>query len=106
MKEITVKELKSKIDSGENPVILDVREFAEVQAGKISDFHIPMGEIANNLDKLNPYKNNEIIVYCRGGKRSAAITQFLETQGFANVNNLRGGITSWKQEIDPKITVA
>lgn len=105
MKEITVSELKLKLDSGNEVVILDVRENDEHAAGKISDLHIPMGEIAQRLSELEPYKNKELVVHCRSGKRSASVTQFLTSQGFSNVENLRGGITAWKNEIDSGVTV-
>ena len=103
--DISVSELKKRLESGEKLQLLDVREWAEVQAGKLTDLTIPMGEVALNLDKLAHLKDQELIVYCRSGKRSGAIVQFLKGQGFDNVRNLTGGVSAWKAEADPTFVV-
>jgi adenylyltransferase/sulfurtransferase len=98
--EITVKELKRRLDAGEAITVLDVREPHEYQAGHISELHIPMGEIPARMHELDP--SRETIVYCRSGNRSSRVVEFLQSSGFDKVWNLKGGITAWVQEMGPK----
>jgi len=96
---ITVSELKIRQDQGDAIFLLDVREPHEYSMAKIEgSVLIPLGELANSLDKLD--KNTEIVAYCHKGMRSADAVGFLLQQGFANVKNLIGGIESWSIEID------
>ena len=96
---ITVSELKIRQDQGDDIFLLDVREPHEYSMAKIEgSVLIPLGELANSLDKLD--KNTEIVAYCHKGMRSADAVGFLLQQGFANVKNLIGGIESWSIEID------
>ena len=100
--EITVTELNQRIQSGELPFILDVREEHEVVVAKIEGTsHIPMNQVAARLDEID--QNGEIIVYCKTGGRSAKICTLLTNQNFQNVKNLQGGIRAWSQTIDPSI---
>jgi sulfur-carrier protein adenylyltransferase/sulfurtransferase len=99
MKEVTVTELKKMMDAKEDFQLLDVREEHERDIASIGGELIPMNEIMDNLDKVS--KEKKVVVYCRSGKRSGAIVQTLETQGFKNVYNLKGGILTWATEIDP-----
>jgi rhodanese-related sulfurtransferase len=102
MKEITVKELKTKMDSGEDIQLIDVREDNERQFTNIGGDHIAMGTIANNLDKIS--KDKEVVIYCRSGSRSGQVVNFLEmNHGFKNLNNLKGGILAWASEIDDSV---
>ena len=101
--EISVSDLKRRLDSGERPVLLDVREPFEWNIANLGDYGatmIPMREVQGSLDKLE--RNNEIIVYCRSGGRSANVVDFLQAQGF-NAVNLSGGILAWAREIDPSV---
>lgn len=96
---ITVRELKTRQDQGDDIFLLDVREPHEYSMAKIEgSVLIPLGELANSLNKLD--KNTEIVAYCHKGMRSADAVGFLLQQGFANVKNLIGGIESWSIEID------
>ncbi len=102
--EITVRELKEKLDAGEEVAVLDVREpheyevaNLEVQGAKL----IPLGELPNRLSELN--QNDEVAVYCKTGGRSAKAVKTLQDAGFGNVYNVEGGITAWSEEIDPSI---
>lgn len=98
MKEITVTELKTKIDSNEPHQLIDVREPYEIEICEIGGEAIPMGEIMQNLDRIN--KDVPVIIHCRSGKRSAAIVNALEANGFNDCYNLVGGILAWANEID------
>jgi rhodanese-related sulfurtransferase len=96
---ITVRDLKIRQDQGDAIFLLDVREPHEYSIAKLEgSVLIPLGELANSLDKLD--KNTEIVAYCHKGMRSADAVGFLLQQGFANVKNLIGGIESWSIEID------
>lgn len=102
MKEISVIELKKLIDSKQDFQLIDVREEHEVEICNIGGEHIPMGEVMDNLDKIS--KTKQVIIHCRSGARSGAICQALESQGYSNVYNLKGGIIAWATDIDPSLT--
>jgi rhodanese-related sulfurtransferase len=83
-------------------VLLDVREPHELAAAAIDEtVHIPMAQIPNRLEELDPEKT--IVVMCHGGMRSMQVAGFLAQQGFAHVVNLDGGIDAWSREVDPGI---
>jgi rhodanese-related sulfurtransferase len=98
MKELTAKEVQSLLNEGKKLSIIDVREVFEVMTGKIPGaVNIPMGQIADAVDKLD--QSNEYVIVCRSGNRSAHVTMFLEAQGF-NVSNMRGGMLAWNGAIE------
>jgi sulfur-carrier protein adenylyltransferase/sulfurtransferase len=100
--EITVQDLKARLDRGDRPVLVDVREPHEVQICKLDDDRlIPLREFASRYTELDP--NSEIIVYCKVGQRSERAAQFLRDKGYAKARNLRGGIDAWAREIDPTV---
>ena len=102
MKEITVQELKTKIDNKEQFQLIDVREENERQFTNIGGDHISMGSVMQSLDKIQ--KDKDVVIYCRSGSRSAQIVNFLEmNQGFENLYNLKGGILAWADHIDDSI---
>ncbi|CAN5470318.1 hypothetical protein BH10BAC1_BH10BAC1_08500 [soil metagenome] len=102
MKEITVSELKKLKDSNADFELIDVREEHELEICEIGGVHIAMGEVMDNLDKIS--KDKQVVIHCRSGARSGAICQALESAGYSNVYNLKGGIIAWSTEIDPSIT--
>ena len=98
--EITAVELKKKLDAGETPFILDVREPNEYQINRIpGSVLIPLGELPRRYQELP--KDREIISQCKMGGRSAKAMDFLKTVGFTNVKNLKGGILDWVDKVDP-----
>ncbi len=102
--EISPKELKKRLDAGDNLVILDVREPQELEICKLKyTMHVPMGDLQSRVGELNDHKNKEIVVYCRSGGRSGQCANFLRAQGFANVLNLEGGILAWSDDVDPSL---
>ena len=103
MQEITVQELKDKMDSGEDFQLIDVREDFEYETSNIGGELIPLGGILIEADKVS--KDKPVVVMCRSGKRSAVAISQLEAQGFTNLYNLQGGILAWAQEIDPEMQV-
>lgn len=94
--DITVQELKQKMESGEAFTLVDVREGWENEEFNIGGQLIPLGGLMNQLYELEPHKNDEIVVYCRSGNRSGMAQALLQAQGFTNVRNLTGGVIAWK----------
>src|SRR6201986_5576693 len=103
MKEITVQELKEKIDKGEDFQLIDVREDFEYEMSNLGGTLIPLGGILIEAEKID--KTKPVVVMCRSGKRSAAAIMQLEQQGFTNLYNLQGGILTWASEVDPTMNV-
>ncbi|MDW8209364.1 MAG: molybdopterin-synthase adenylyltransferase MoeB [Chloroherpetonaceae bacterium] len=100
--EITVRELKARMDRGERLTIVDVREPYEYEIARIpGTILIPLGQIEARADELNP--EAEIILHCRSGKRSADALNRLKARGFKRLKNLVGGILAWSEEIDPSV---
>lgn len=99
--QISVEQLKIKLDKGDKPLILDVREPSEYARANIGAKLIPLGEIPKRFTELDP--NEEIIIHCHHGGRSQRAVEFLYEKGFARVKNLVGGIDAWSVKIDPKI---
>jgi sulfur-carrier protein adenylyltransferase/sulfurtransferase len=101
MPEMSVEELKQKMDAKEDIFVLDVREPHEYQICNINAHLIPLGQLQARVGELDPDKH--IVVHCRSGKRSADAVNWLQSQGFEKVQNLAGGILAWADKIDPKM---
>lgn len=102
LREITVQELHEMQQSGEDFQLIDVREPYETEIATLNGILIPMGEVADNIDKID--RDKTVIVHCRSGMRSANIIEFLqENHSFDNLYNLKGGILAWSDEIDPGV---
>jgi adenylyltransferase/sulfurtransferase len=98
--DMTVLQLKARIDAGTRPFILDVREPTEYQINRIEgSVLIPLGELPQRHRELDP--TAEIVCQCKSGVRSAKAAAFLRQQGFTNVKNLTGGIMAWVDQVDP-----
>jgi rhodanese-related sulfurtransferase len=93
--DITVNELKERLDAGEDLNLIDVREDYEYDEQNLGGRLIPLGELPDRLDELEDLKDEEVIVQCRSGNRSGKAKAFLESQGFTNVRNLTGGMLAW-----------
>ncbi len=106
MQEITVLELKRKLDENQEVVLVDVRELEERVVSHIGGFHIPLSNLPSKIWDLEEYKEAEIVVYCRSGARSANAVAFFLQMGYQNVSNLKGGMKAWKNEVDNSIEVA
>ena len=99
--QMTVKELKARLDAGENVQLIDVREPYEYQIAQIGGKLIPQNDVPNRLAEID--RDREVVVHCRSGARSQRIAEFLKQAGYPNVSNLAGGILAWSEEIDPKV---
>lgn len=103
MNEITVQELKEKLDNGEDFQLIDVREDFEYETSNLGGQLIPLGGILIEADKIS--KDKPVVVMCRSGKRSAAAIMQLQQLGYTNLSNLQGGILAWAAEVDPTLNV-
>jgi rhodanese-related sulfurtransferase len=100
--QLSPTELATRLRSGETVPLLDVREFEENQFVALpGSLLIPLGELAERLDELEPWKSQTFVVYCHHGIRSARAVGFLRSQGFTGALNLAGGIDRWSAEVDP-----
>jgi sulfur-carrier protein adenylyltransferase/sulfurtransferase len=99
--EITPRELKNRLDRGDNLFILDVREPHEFQICNLKGHLIPLGELPRRVHELD--SSQEIVAHCRSGKRSAEAVDFLRKAGFRKILNLKGGILAWSDEVDPSV---
>jgi adenylyltransferase/sulfurtransferase len=99
--QITVKELKHRMDAGEDVYILDVREPFEYQIANLGGKLIPQNDVPQRLAEID--RNREIIVQCKSGGRSQRIAELLKQNGYERVSNLAGGILAWSNEIDPSM---
>lgn len=99
--EITPRELKTRLDRGDDLFILDVREPHEFQICNLNGYLIPLGELPRRVHELD--SSREIVAHCRSGKRSAEAVDFLRKAGFRKILNLKGGILAWSDEVDPSV---
>ena len=96
---VTVGELKEKQDRGESVTLLDVREPHEWQISDLpASVKIPLGVLSQRFAELS--RDDELVVYCRSGGRSAQAVQFLSQMGYVKAKNLVGGINHWAEAID------
>lgn len=105
MKEITVEELKQRLDNGEQLHIIDVREPEEYAEYNIGAQLIPLGKIMGmQLEDIDELMDEELIVHCKSGKRSMQACIVLEQVGFKNCISVAGGAMAWQDKYgDSKI---
>lgn len=97
MELISVDELKRRKDAGEELHILDVREPHEYAEANMGALLIPLGQVmSGQIDAIEDWKDQEVIVHCRSGARSATACAVLEQMGFKNTKNLTGGMLAWQ----------
>ncbi|MDQ6608629.1 MAG: rhodanese-like domain-containing protein [Bacteroidota bacterium] len=99
MKIISVEELKTKIDSGEKINLIDCREPHEYAESHIGGKLIPLGKIQTmQVEEIEDLKDEEVIVYCRSGRRSMMACMVLDQMGFKDTYNVEGGILAWQEK--------
>lgn len=99
--EISVEELKQRLDKKDDLFVLDVREPHEYQICNLNGYLIPLNDLPKRVHELDPSK--DMVVHCRSGGRSAKAVEFLRQAGFTKARNLAGGILAWSDRIDPKV---
>jgi rhodanese-related sulfurtransferase len=99
MQNISVTELKNRVDAGEKINLIDVREPFENADFNIGGKLIPLGKIQTmQVDDIEDLKDEEVILYCRSGNRSGQACLILDTLGFTNTKNLSGGMLAWEEK--------
>lgn len=102
IREIDARALKQRLDNGDTPALLDVREDWEAAICRLPGARlIPMNELPGRLAELDPER--ELVVYCHHGVRSAHVCAWLLQQGYLKVANLAGGIEEWASAVDPEM---
>ena len=102
--EIDCRSVAEKLRRGDDFLLLDCRERDEHQAVRIEQaVLIPMSELAQRADELDPHRGREIVVHCHHGGRSLRVAMWLRQQGHAGAKSMAGGIDQWAQEIDPSL---
>lgn len=103
IEEISAADLKRRMDAGDDIQLIDVRQpdewaFAKIEGAKL----IPLGEILSRMSEID--ESRETVLHCKSGMRSANAVQALQRAGFTgSLKNLKGGITAWSNDVDPKI---
>ena len=103
MQNISVDELKARMDAGEKLNLFDCREPHEYAEFNIGATLIPLGKIQTmQIDELEDLKEEEVIIYCRSGNRSGQACLILDTMGFKNTRNVTGGMLAWQEKFGNK----
>ena len=98
--EISPQDLKARLDRNQAPLLLDVRQDWETRLARLPKaVHIPIEELELRVDELS--RDDDIVVYCHQGVRSAAVAEYLRSLGFTAVRNLSGGLDLWARTVDP-----
>lgn len=93
--DINVKELKTRLDAGEKFIFIDVREPFEFDEFNLNAQLIPLATVPERIAEFEDHKDDEIIIHCRSGKRSAQAQMLFQMSGFTNVRNVEGGVLDW-----------
>jgi rhodanese-related sulfurtransferase len=101
MNSITPRALKQKIEQGEQILLIDVREESERAVCHIGGTLIPLAQVPARIAEIP--RDGSVVVYCRSGVRSATAIEYLENQGYKNLQNLTGGILRWSDEVDSSV---
>lgn len=96
--DISVIELRKRLDAGEKINLIDVREQYEYDEFNLGGELIPLGTLPGKLEDIETLKDEEVIVHCRSGARSGTAKMFLTQSGFTNVRNLIGGVLDWQAQ--------
>ena len=101
----SVTELKTKIDQSSEPLVLiDVRTAEEFESGRIKNsINIPHEILLSNIDLVSEYNDEQLVVYCRSGKRASLVIEALEKNGFTNVVDIEGDILAWSEANYPLV---
>ncbi len=107
--EITVQEVANKQSDGQEFILMDVREPAELTLANLGDevIAVPLSKLTRDREAALPDElrdqSKEIVVFCHSGVRSAQVTAWLLSQGWTNVNSMQGGIDAYARDIDPTV---
>lgn len=102
--EISPEALKARLDAGDVPLLVDVRETFERDIADLPEhgqLRIPTGQFLQRMGEIDP--GQEVVVYCRSGGRSEWAVKLLMQKGYERVLNLQGGVLGWRQDVDPSL---
>jgi len=102
--EITATDLKARLDAGQVPVLIDVREYYEADIADLPEhgqLRIPTAEFMSRVEEIP--RDGELVVYCRSGRRSEWAARILMDRGYERVLNLKKGVLGWRLEVDPDL---
>ena len=102
--EITPTELQERLESGDEPLLVDVREAWERKVADLPEhgqMRIPQGDFMARQDEVA--RDRDVVLYCRSGSRSEWAARILLHYGHERVWNLKGGVLGWRQEVDPSL---
>ncbi|HEX6289247.1 MAG TPA: rhodanese-like domain-containing protein [Herpetosiphonaceae bacterium] len=101
-KEATPREIKQRLDAGEDLMLIDVREPEEVRIASVAQAEVyPLSQAAGWIDSLP--KDRALVILCHHGSRSAQVAMALMQRGHSSVTNVSGGIDAWSQQVDPSV---
>ncbi len=106
MPEVAARELREMLDDGWDPLLVDVRDVVEHEISNLEDLGalaIPADEVEERLGEIDPERDS--VWFCRTGRRSAEVVEFLHSRGFDRALNLAGGINAWARDVDPELPV-
>lgn len=102
--QIEARELKARLDRGDDVILVDVREADEIRTAEFPNaVHIPLMEVMERHSEIATDYDKDIVVICHAGARSLQVVHFLQDLGYKNAKNLDGGIDTWSAEVDPSI---
>lgn len=105
VREVSVAEVKRRLDLGEPFELVDVREESEWRAGRLpSARHLGKGILERDVEKAIPSLTTEIVLYCGGGYRSILSAEQLQKMGYSRVSSMEGGYRGWNEAGLPVLT--
>ncbi len=105
VRELTVDQVKAKLDRGEKFVLIDVREESEWAKDHLPGaVHLGKGVIERDVEQRVPGPGAELVLYCGGGFRSALAADNLQKMGYTNVSSMDGGVRGWREKGYPMTT--
>jgi rhodanese-related sulfurtransferase len=99
IREVTIADVKAKLDQGEKILLVDVREESEYAVDHLPGaVHLGKGTIERDIEDRVPDQNTPLVLYCGGGFRSALAADNLQRMGYTNVLSMDGGIRGWREK--------
>lgn len=102
--EVSVQHVHELREADKDFLLLDCRERDEFETARIEgSLLIPMSDLAERVEELEPHRQRSIVVHCHHGGRSMQVTRWLHEQGYPQTQNMAGGIDAWSLEIDQAV---
>jgi rhodanese-related sulfurtransferase len=103
-REISVDDLSLRLERGERPLLVDVRQPWEHELARLpGSLLVPLDELASRAAEVRPAPGQLVVCYCHHGVRSLRAAELLSGAGLAAVASLAGGIDAWADRIDPSV---